>query len=194
MSNHNKRVPDIDYISVLKYNSTMDKKIKLGISACLLGERVRFDGGHKLEQYLKDTLGRFVDFVPVCPEAEAGFGIPREPMCLTGDPDSPRLVTIQSGIDHTEKLFNWSLKKLDELESEGLGGFIFKSRSPSCGVGTADVYGVDGASQAGTGIFAAAFMERFSLMPFADEDMLRDPKLREKFMEQVREGLSFGKP
>ncbi len=163
----------------------MDKRIKLGISACLLGEKVRYDGGHKLGRHLKETLGRSVDYVPVCPEAEAGFGIPREPMQLMGNPASPRLVTLNTQIDHTGKLLAWSREKLDELEKEGLCGFIFKSRSPSCGVGTADVIGVDGVSRAGSGIFAAAFMDRFPMTPVADEDMLRDPKHLEDFMERV---------
>ncbi len=79
----------------------MDQKIKLGISSCLLGEKVRYDGGHKLDHYLKDTLGRFVDWTPVCPEVECGLTVPREAMHLTGSPDAPRLVTVKSGIDHT---------------------------------------------------------------------------------------------
>lgn len=163
----------------------MGKKIKLGISSCLLGRKVRYDGGHKLDRYLKNTLGRFVDYVPVCPETDAGFGIPREPMQLAGSPASPRLVAINTQIDHTVRMLVWSRKKLDELEHEGLCGFIFKSRSPSCGVGTAYVSGVDGVSQAGTGIFAAAFIERFPMTPVADEDMLHDPKRLKDFRERV---------
>ena len=164
----------------------MDKRIKLGISACLLGEKVRYDGGHKLDRYLKDTLGRLVDYIPVCPEAEGGFGIPREPMQLLGSPASPRLVTINTHIDHTERMLAWSRKKLDELEREVVDGFIFKSRSPSCGVGTVDVYGVDGVSKTGSGIFAAAFMKRFPMTPVADEDTLHDPKHLEDFIERVK--------
>jgi uncharacterized protein YbbK (DUF523 family) len=106
-------------------------------------------------------------------------------MHLAGSPASPSLVTIHTGIDHTERMLAWSSKKLDELEREDLCGFIFKSRSPSCGVGTADVYWEEEVSQTGTGIFAAAFMERFPLTPVADEDMLHDPKHLKDFRELV---------
>jgi uncharacterized protein YbgA (DUF1722 family)/uncharacterized protein YbbK (DUF523 family) len=163
----------------------MDKKIRLGISACLLGEKVRFDGGHKLDRYLMDTLGRFVDYVPVCPEAEAGFGIPREPMHLAGSPASPSLVTIHTGIDQTERMLAWSSKKLDELEREDLCGFIFKSRSPSSGMERVKVYTGKGVSPTGSGIFARAFMDRFPLTPVEDEGRIQDPKLRENFIERV---------
>jgi uncharacterized protein YbbK (DUF523 family) len=103
------------------------ESIRLGISACLLGENVRFDGGHKLDRYLRDTLGRFVEYVPVCPEAECGLGIPREAMHLEGDPGSPRLVTIRTKRDFTDQMLHWANKRVQELEGENLCGFIFKS-------------------------------------------------------------------
>ena len=112
-----------------------DKVVRLGISSCLLGEKVRYDGGHKLDPFLKDTLGVYVEYVPVCPEEECGLGTPREPMKLVGDPSSPRLVTRNTGIDVTERILEWAGKRTGELENEDLSGFIFKSRSPSCGVG-----------------------------------------------------------
>ncbi|MFQ3573620.1 MAG: DUF523 domain-containing protein, partial [Thermodesulfovibrionales bacterium] len=96
------------------------QKIKIGISSCLLGQPVRYDGGHKLDNYLKNTLGRFVEFYPVCPEVECGLPVPRDAMRLVGDADNPRLVTINTGIDHTERMNSWIKIRLEELASEGL--------------------------------------------------------------------------
>jgi len=165
----------------------MDEKIKLGVSACLLGEKVRYDGGHKLDAYLTETLGRFVDWVPVCPEVECGLPTPRESMHLSGDADSPRLVTVRSGADHTNRMTQWADKRLDALENEGLCGFIFKSRSPSSGMRGIKIYSPEGMpiSAKGVGIWARAFMERFPLIPVEDEGRLHDPDLRENFIERV---------
>ena len=93
----------------------MTDKIKLGISACLLGEKVRYDGGHELDRFLTGTLGKYVDFVPVCPEVECGLGVPREAMRLVGDPRDPRLVTVHSGVDHTERMLAWARRRVAEL-------------------------------------------------------------------------------
>ncbi len=98
----------------------MEDKIKLGISTCLLGENVRYDGGHKLNRYLVNTVSSFVDWEPVCPEVECGLPTPREAMHLVGKPDEPRLVTVKTGIDHTGRMQAWSQKRLDELEKEEL--------------------------------------------------------------------------
>ncbi|MCX8043337.1 MAG: DUF523 and DUF1722 domain-containing protein [Desulfobacterota bacterium] len=160
--------------------------IKIGISACLLGHKVRFDGGHKLDPFLKDTLGRFVQYVPVCPEVELGLGVPREPMRLVGDPAAPRLVTIKTGIDHTNAMLAWAHKKVKELEAEDLCGFIFKSRSPSSGMQRVKVYGGKGATtKNGVGLFAAVFMKHFPLVPVEEEGRLCDPVLRENFIERI---------
>jgi uncharacterized protein YbgA (DUF1722 family)/uncharacterized protein YbbK (DUF523 family) len=164
----------------------MNEKIRLGISSCLLGNEVRYDGGHKLDRFLTDTLGAYVDWVPVCPEVECGLSIPREAMHLTGSPDAPRLVTIRTGTDHTERMQRWAGKKLAELETLDLAGFVFKSRSPSSGMAAVKVYGPGGvASTKGVGIFAGAFMERFPLLPVEDDGRLHDPPLRENFIERV---------
>lgn len=161
-------------------------KIKLGISRCLLGERVRYDGGHKLDHFLADTLGPFVEWAPVCPEVEAGLGIPREPMRLVGDPKNPRLMTRNTGIDHTERMKRWTRMKLRELKAEELCGFIFKSRSPSSGMERVKVYKEDGMpGPVGSGIFARAFMDVFPGVPVEDDGRLRDPGLRENFIERV---------
>jgi uncharacterized protein YbgA (DUF1722 family)/uncharacterized protein YbbK (DUF523 family) len=164
----------------------MAEKIKLGVSSCLLGNKVRYDGGHKLDHFLRDTLGHFVDFVPVCPEVECGLPVPREAMHLVGDPDQPRLVTRNSGIDHTARMQTWAQKRLDQLEKEDLCGFIFKKNSPSSGMQRVKVYNAKGVPVAqGSGLFAKAYMERFPRLPVEEEGRLHDPNLRENFIERI---------
>jgi uncharacterized protein YbgA (DUF1722 family)/uncharacterized protein YbbK (DUF523 family) len=164
----------------------MEAKIKLGISSCLLGNKVRYDGGHKLDPFLVNTLGQFVEYVPVCPEVEAGFPVPREAFRLVGDPEKPRLVTRQSGVDATAQMERWLEKKLPLLERENLCGFIFKSQSPSSGMERVRVYNEDGqAEKKGIGIFARALMERLPLLPAEEEGRLQDIQLRENFIVRV---------
>ena len=161
-------------------------RIRLGISSCLLGENVRYDGGHKLDHYLRDTLGQFVEWTPVCPEVECGLSIPREAMHLTGTPDTPRLVTRKTGIDYTGQMQQWAMVRTVELEKHDLCGFIFKSRSPSSGMRGVKVYNPSGmVSNSGVGIFAREYMEHFPLIPVEDEGRLNDPDLRENFIERV---------
>jgi uncharacterized protein YbgA (DUF1722 family)/uncharacterized protein YbbK (DUF523 family) len=164
----------------------MEEKIRLGISECLLGHKVRYDGGHKWDRFLTDTLGRYVEYVPVCPEAECGLGVPREAMRLEGDPASPSLVTIRSRVNLTDRMLSWTRKRVSELEREDLCGFIFKSKSPSCGMERVKVFGEKGIPEKkGLGLFAGAFMERFPLVPVEDEGRLHDPLLRENFIESM---------
>lgn len=161
-------------------------QVRVGISSCLLGKKVRYDGSHKHDHYITDTLGRYFQFVPVCPEVECGLPVPREAMRLVGPPDAPRLVTIRSGVDHTEMMREWTKKKLHELEKEDLCGFIFKSRSPSSGMERVKVYDSHNVPRSvGVGIFAKAFMEHFPLLPVEDEGRLHDPSLRENFIEAI---------
>lgn len=161
-------------------------KPKLGISTCLLGENVRYDGGHKLDRYLRDTLGPFVEWVPVCPETECGLGIPRESMHLEGAPEAPRLITRKTRIDHTERMVRWAEKRLDELQKENLCGYVFKAKSPSSGMRDIKIYSEKGHPAAkGSGIFAGLFMKRFPLLPVEDEARLNDSNLRENFIERV---------
>ena len=163
--------------------------IKIGVSACLLGQKVRYDGGHKHDPFITDTLGRQFEFVPVCPESEAGLGIPREPMRLTGDPASPCLVTIDTGIDHTYLMLRWAGMRVSGLEAEGLCGFIFKARSPSCGM-EVEVFTEDGKPAGfGAGLFAKAFMERFPHLPVLDEDGLHETGASEEFVRMASEVL-----
>lgn len=162
------------------------EKIKLGISTCLLGENVRYDGGHKLDRFLRDTLGRYVDYAPVCPETECGMGIPREAMRLEGNPDAPRLVTRSTRIDKTEMMVSWAKKRIARLASEDLCGFIFKSDSPSSGMERVKVYDEKGMpAKTGVGIFARMFMDAFPLLPVEEEGRLHDPQLRENFIERI---------
>lgn len=164
----------------------MGDAIKIGISACLLGENVRWNGGHKLDRFLADTLGRYVTYVPVCPEAECGLGIPRETMRLVGDVENPRLITTKTGIDHTKRMTDWAQKRLKDLEKENLCSFIFKSDSPSSGMERVKVYNKKGMPEKkGVGIFARAFMNHFPRMPVEEEGRLHDPKLRENFIETI---------
>jgi uncharacterized protein YbgA (DUF1722 family)/uncharacterized protein YbbK (DUF523 family) len=162
------------------------EKIKLGISTCLLGENVRYDGGHKLDRFLTDTLGQYVEYIPVCPEVECGLPIPRESMHLEGDPESPRLVTSRTKQDMTERMVDWARKRVVELEREDLCGFIFKSDSPSSGMERVRVYNEKGMPvKNGVGMFARIFMEHYPLLPVEDEGRLHDPKLRENFVERI---------
>lgn len=161
-------------------------EINLGISACLLGEPVRYDGGHKHDRYLTDTLGKYVSYTPVCPEVECGFPVPREAMRLVGDPDNPRLMTQKTGIDQTDRMVSWARKRVLDLEKNNLCGFIFKSKSPSSGMSRVKVYNQSGmAEMKGVGIFAKIFMDHFPLIPVEEEGRLHDPILRENFIEQI---------
>jgi uncharacterized protein YbgA (DUF1722 family)/uncharacterized protein YbbK (DUF523 family) len=164
----------------------MTTSIKIGVSTCLLGEKVRFDGGHKHNRYITQTLGQFFEFVPVCPESECGLGIPREAMRLVGEVNKPRLVTNKTRIDHTDQMLSWAVDRLDALERENLCGFIFKKDSPSSGLYRVKVYNDKGQPvKTGRGLFAAAFTDRFPRIPVEEEGRLHDPVLRENFIEQV---------
>jgi len=168
--------------------STVDggDRIRLGVSACLLGEPVRYDGQHKLDLYLRDVLGRHVDFVPVCPEVECGFPVPRPAFRLTDDPNHPRLVVAATGEDVTERMLSWAQARVRALASAGLSGFVFKSGSPSSGMERVRVYDGHGVPvKRGVGLFARAFMEHFPDLPVEDEGRLQDPGLRENFIERL---------
>ncbi len=160
--------------------------IRLGISRCLLGEEVRYDGGHKRDSFLVEVFGRFVEWVPVCPEVEAGFGVPREAMRLVGDPRRPRLVTVHSARDRTAELARFSEERVRQLEALDLSGFVFKQDSPSCGIERVPIVDRAGrSSRSSVGLFARAFMAHFPLIPVEEEGRLCDPVLREHFIERV---------
>ena len=160
--------------------------LRLGVSRCLLGDEVRFDGEHKRDNFLTEVFGRYVEWVPVCPEVEAGLGTPREAMRLIGDPRHPRLVTIRSGKDHTQALVKMADNRMKELKELDLSGYVFKKDSPSCGIERVRIFNENGVpSRNGVGVFARAFVEEFPLIPVEEEGRLYDPALRENFIERV---------
>lgn len=164
----------------------MTETLKLGISACLLGRRVRYNGGHTRDPYFTDTLGAFVEYEAVCPEVECGMPVPRETLRLVGGPENPRLLTSKTKKDMTRQMTTWAEKRLEELARETLCGFIFKSGSPSSGMSGVKVYTESGMpSKRGAGIFAAMFMKRFPQVPVEDDNRLHDPVLRENFIERI---------
>ena len=159
---------------------------KIGISRCLLGDPVRYDGGHKRNDYLVNRLGRQVEWVPVCPEVEAGLGTPREAMQLVGQANAPRLVTIESRRDLTPSLRQFSVSKMKESEKLDLSGYVLKARSPSCGIDDVPLHDRQGkVRRRGAGLFARAVQTHLPLIPIIDEGRLAHPAHRRHFLEQV---------
>jgi uncharacterized protein YbgA (DUF1722 family)/uncharacterized protein YbbK (DUF523 family) len=160
--------------------------IRMGISSCLLGQEVRYNGGHVRDDLLLSTLGQHVQWVPVCPEVEVGMGVPRENIRLVGESENPRLIAPKSGTDYTEIMKKWSSGRLAELKDTDLHGYILKKDSPSCGLFRTRVYKGDGsASRNGRGLFAGELVKRFPMLPIEEEGRLRDSKLRENFIGKV---------
>jgi len=163
-----------------------DAPIRIGISSCLLGEEVRFDGGHKRDGFLVDTFGRWVEWVPVCPEVEVGLGVPRPTMRLERRESAIRLVTPKTGEDHTESMEAYSRRRATQLAAADLVGYVLKKDSPSCGMERVKVYDRHGtAARTGVGLFAAALAARLPLLPIEEEGRLSDPRLRENFVGRV---------
>ena len=169
-------------------------ELRIGVSSCLLGEEVRFDGGHKLNHFLTDTLAEYVQFVEVCPEVGIGLGIPRESLRLvqigtgTGEPGDtgPHMIGNKSKTDHTEAMNRWSEEKVQALQKLDLSGYVLKSKSPSCGMERVTVYREGGGGgRDGVGLFAAVLLKRMPLLPVEEEGRLHDPKLRENFIERM---------
>ena len=150
-----------------------NRPVRILVSACLLGEKVRYDGGHKRDLFLNETLDPFVEWVRVCPEVDCGLPVPREAMRLVGDPARPRLVTNRSGIDHTERMERWAKARLDELSRLDLRGYVCKKDSPSCGMEPA-------------GVFTRMFIDRFPRLPVEEEGRLADPVLCGTFLRRVK--------
>jgi len=161
--------------------------VRLGVSSCLLGANVRFDGGHKRDRFLTDVLARYVEWVPVCPELESGMGVPRESVRLEGDVAAPRMVGTRSGTDHTSAMRRWAAGRVRALAALDLSGYVFKKDSPSCGMERVRVYPDRGRmpSRRGRGLFAAALMDALPLLPVEEEGRLNDPVLRENFIERI---------
>jgi uncharacterized protein YbgA (DUF1722 family)/uncharacterized protein YbbK (DUF523 family) len=160
--------------------------LRIGVSACLLGQAVRFDGGHKHDRWLTGTLATYCELVPVCPEVEVGMGTPRESVRLEGDAGAPRLTAPRSGVDWTAPMNTWARRRARELAAEDLDGFVFKKNSPSCGLFRVKVHPDRGMpARGGRGLFAAAFAAAHPLVPVEEEGRLTDPRLRENFVERI---------
>jgi len=161
--------------------------VRIGVSSCLLGQKVRFDGGHKRDGFLVDTFGRHVEWVPVCPEVEVGMGTPREPIRLVRDHGGGvRLLGVKSATDHTQSMRAWAARRAEALAREDLDGYILKKDSPSCGMERVKVYDLQGPpARTGRGLFAQALTDRLPLLPVEEEGRLSDPRLRENFVERV---------
>lgn len=169
----------------------MEEKIRIGVSSCLLGEEVRYDGGHKQDRFLTDVLGPFVEWVPVCPELEVGMGVPREAVRLVGPAAAPRMVGIDSGRDWTEKMNAYAERRVAAIVRLDLSGYILKSRSPSCGMERVKLYNAKGGtSKDGVGLFASVLIKGHPLIPVEEEGRLNDPRLRENFIVRV---FAFGR-
>ena len=161
------------------------QRILLGVSSCLLGNRVRYDGTHECDPFIVETLGQLFDFVPICPEVAIGMGVPRLPIMLQGEPTQLRAV----GVDNPELDVTMALRGYAKDIAPGLrhiSGYIFKSRSPSCGVGDVQVHDNSGEpSYLGVGIFAQALTSCWPLLPVTDECRLAQPEARADFLERV---------
>lgn len=175
----------LDQYGTLRFMN-QDGKIRLGISQCLLGDRVRYDGGHKRDAFLADTLSRFVEWVPVCPEVEVGLGTPRDRMQLEGSAASPHLITLTTRVDLTSAMTRFAERRVREMEALDLCGYVFKARSPSCGIADVPIYSSRGGTRRnGAGLFARSFRKQFPLVPIEDEDRLNDPAVCVHFLERV---------
>jgi uncharacterized protein YbbK (DUF523 family)/uncharacterized protein YbgA (DUF1722 family) len=160
--------------------------LRLGVSSCLLGEEVRYNGGHSRDDFLTGALRPWVEWVPVCPEVEIGLGTPRETIRLTGSPDAPRLIAPKSGRDLTATMTAWSARQVERIAAERLHGYVLKKGSPTCGLHRVRVYEAGGnAQRTGRGLFAAALAERLPLLALEEEGRLHDPVLRESFLERA---------
>lgn len=171
------------------------REITIGISACLAGEMVRYDGRSKFDRALLDSLGRMFRLLTVCPEVECGLPVPRPEMRLEGDPGHPRLVVTSSGADLTGIMESYCCRRVQELGQEKLCGFVFKERSPSSGLAGVPVYEGGKVAGSGSGLFAAAFVRAFPGMPVAEAQQLQDRGRLRNFVEQVRryhENLAAG--
>lgn len=164
----------------------LSRPIKVGISSCLLGAKVRFDAGHKKDRYITDILGQYFTFVPVCPELEVGMGVPRESVRLTGNPDNPRMTGNKTGEDWTDRMNKYSRERVNRRDLKGLSGYLLKKDSPSCGMERVKIYSSKGApSKQAVGLFAGALIGRNPLLPIEEEGRLNDSRLRENFIIRV---------
>lgn len=159
--------------------------IRIGVSSCIIGEKVRYDGGHSRQRYLTDVLGAFVEYVPVCPEVEVGMDIPRPTIRLVDRPDGVHLVDPKNDIDWTSAMNRYSLQRSSDLAGEDLCGYILKKDSPTCGLERVRVYADESVRKDGQGLFATALTARFPFLPIEEDGRLNDANIRENFIERV---------
>jgi uncharacterized protein YbgA (DUF1722 family)/uncharacterized protein YbbK (DUF523 family) len=165
----------------------MENKIKIGVSSCLVGEKVRWNGDHKQNHFVREVLSDYFHYVSVCPEMEVGMGVPRETVALYGDLNKSRMISKKTQTDWTVPMESYIKERISSLTHDDLCGYIFKSKSPSCGLGRVPVYAEFGSDSVrhGPGIFAKAFTNKFPLVPTEDEGRLNDPLIRENFIVKV---------
>lgn len=168
-------------------NNVVADRLRLGISTCLLGENVRYDGGHKRNLFLSQTLGTYVDWVSVCPEVEIGLSTPRPPIRLErAEGGGVRLVMPSTEEDLTERMADYTERKVEALRGERLAGYVLKSGSPSCGMERVRVYDANGVpSRDGVGLFAHALLRLMPELPVEEEGRLNDARLRENFISRI---------
>jgi uncharacterized protein YbbK (DUF523 family) len=163
-----------------------EEPLRLGVSSCLLGQEVRFDGRHKRDRTVTDLLGAFVSWVPVCPEVEVGMGVPRPELRLVRDGDSLRMEEVASGRDHTRSMERFAARRVRALRDLDLCGYVLKSGSPSCGTQRVEVYGEKGAPvRDGRGLYASALLDAYPNLPIEEEERLHDTGLCESFIERL---------
>jgi len=165
----------------------MNNKIKIGVSSCLIGEKVRWNGDHKQNHFVREVLANYFEYVSVCPEMEVGMGVPRETVALYGNLEKSRMISKKTQTDWTRPMKNYIKDRLKSLTHDDLCGYIFKSKSPSCGLGRIPVYSEFGSNKVrhGSGMFAQAFTKAFPIVPTEDEGRLNDPRIRENFIVKV---------
>jgi uncharacterized protein YbgA (DUF1722 family)/uncharacterized protein YbbK (DUF523 family) len=165
----------------------MKSKLKIGVSSCLLGEKVRWNADHKLDRYVRDVLGNYFEYVPICPEVEVGMGVPRETVALYGSLEKSQMIGKKTQADWTKQMQDYTQSRIKSLANDYLSGYIFKSKSPSCGLARVPIYPEFGSKKArhGAGMFAHAFRDKFPLIPTEDEGRLNDSKIRENFLVRV---------
>ena len=176
------RKPQVTDIETDEINTTL----AVGVSSCLLGKRVRFDGGHKHDRYITDVLGKVFTFVPVCPEVETGMGVPRETIDLHGTVETPYLIGNETGADRTTMMNRYAVRRVKQRDLACICGFILKSKSPTCGLEKVRLYGSSGrVSYRATGLFAMALRSRYPSLPLIEERQLHDADTRDNFIARV---------
>ncbi|CAH1607440.1 conserved hypothetical protein [Vibrio jasicida] len=164
----------------------MESSIKVGISSCVLGERVRFDSGHKISNFVTKELDGYFRFVPVCPEVGVGMSVPRPTIRLVSNEERIALVeTKNPDNDHTDNMLTYSENKVNELQSEQLCGYIVCAKSPTCGMERVKVYSKNNAAKEGIGLYTRTLMEKMPWLPVEEDGRLNDPVLKENFITRI---------